>query len=81
MAPDNPLVLVSQTLHSFWANSRAFEAAGVTRAPPDPGAGSYCERDAQGALTGFVAESRAAAPLIKELKSPWKIYNTLCQRA
>ena len=24
LAPDNPLVLVSQTLHSYWANSRAF---------------------------------------------------------
>ncbi len=75
IAPDNPLVLVSQTLHSFWANTRAFEEAGITRDTQDPGAGSYYERDAQGAFTGFVAESRAAAPLIKELKSPWKIYN------
>jgi predicted amidohydrolase YtcJ len=75
IAPDNPMVLVSQTLHSFWANTRAFEVAGVTRETQDPGAGAYYERDAQGEFTGFVAESRAAAPLIKELKSPWKIYN------
>lgn len=75
IAPDNPLVLVSQTLHSFWANSRAFEAAGITRDTKDPGAGSYYERDAQGNFTGFVAETRAAQPLIKELKSPLKIYS------
>lgn len=75
IAPDNPMVLVSQTLHSFWANTLAFKVAGVTRDTQDPGAGAYYERDAQGELTGFVAESRAAAPLIKELKSPWKIYN------
>lgn len=75
IAPDNPLVLVSQTLHSFWANSRALAEAGITRDTPDPGAGSYYERDAQGQFTGFIAETRAAQPLLKELKSPLKLYN------
>jgi predicted amidohydrolase YtcJ len=75
IAPDNPLVLVSQTLHSYWANSRAFAEAGIGRDTPDPGAGSYYERDAQGELTGFVAETRAGAPLIKGLKSPLKVYS------
>lgn len=74
MVPDHPLVLVSQTLHSFWANTQAFDAAGVRRDTPDPGAGSYYERDANGELTGFVAETRAAAPLLKDLKQPWKLY-------
>lgn len=71
IAPDNPLVVVSQTLHSFWANSAAFAAAGITRDTPDPGPGAYYERDESGELTGFVAESLAAAPLLKKLKSPW----------
>lgn len=74
IAPDNPLVLVSQSLHSFWANSRAFEEAGITRNTADPGTGSYYERDSHGELTGFVAETRAGAPLLKELKSPWKMF-------
>lgn len=74
IAPDNPLVLVSQTLHSFWANTQAFEAAGITRDTKDPGAGSYYERDANGDFTGFVAETRAAKPFMNELKSPWKLY-------
>lgn len=75
IAPDNPLVLVSQTFHSFWANTRAFQEAGIGPGTPDPGRGSFYERDAQGELTGFVAETRAAAPLIQGLKSPWKVYS------
>ncbi|QDL53693.1 amidohydrolase [Rhodoferax aquaticus] len=74
LAPDNPVVLVSQTLHSFWANSKAFELAGIDRNTPDPGHGAYYQRDAQGELTGFVAETRAAVPLMKELKSPLRLY-------
>jgi predicted amidohydrolase YtcJ len=74
IAPNNPVVLVSQTLHSYWANTKAFAAAGITKATPDPGNGSYYERDKLGELTGFVAETRAGVPLLKEIKSPWKIF-------
>ena len=80
IAPDNPLVIVSQTFHSYWANSKAFAAAGIARDTPDPGAGSYYERDVRGELTGFVAESRAGAPLIKGLKSPLHIYGRYVQQ-
>ncbi|MEZ5572807.1 MAG: amidohydrolase [Halioglobus sp.] len=73
IAPDNPLVLVSQTLHSFWANSKAFDAAGIGRETPDPGPGAYYERDENRELTGFIAENLAAAPLLTELKSPWNL--------
>ena len=73
-APDNPVVLISQTLHSFWANSQAFAETGITRDTLDPSASSYYGRDAKGELTGFVAETRAAAPLIEGLKSSWTIY-------
>lgn len=73
IAPENPLVIVSQTLHSFWANSAAFAAAGIDKNTPDPGPGAYYERDSRGELTGFVAESLAATPLLKTLKSPWPL--------
>jgi predicted amidohydrolase YtcJ len=79
MAPDNPVVLAAQSLHSFWANSQAFEEAGISRDTPDPGAGAYYERDVQGELTGFVAEARAAGPLLEGLKSPWPIYGRYVQ--
>lgn len=74
IAPDHPVVIVSQTLHSYWANSRAFEEVGISRETPDPGAGSYYERDARGELTGFVAEAVAGKPLIQGLKSPLPVY-------
>ncbi len=70
IAPNNPLVIISQTMHSFWANSKAFERAGIDHNTPDPGNGSYYGRDQLGELNGFVAESDAASPLLAELKSP-----------
>lgn len=73
LAPANPVVVVSQTMHSFWANSRAFAAAGIGRDTPDPAPGAYYERDAAGELTGFVAEGAAAKPLLAELQSPWRL--------
>lgn len=71
LAPDNPVLLVGQNLHSFWANSSAFAAAGIDRSTPNPSSASYYERDAQGELTGFIAETRAAQPFMTELKRPW----------
>jgi hypothetical protein len=75
IAPDNPLVLVSQTMHSYWANSLAFAEAGISRDTPDPGPGAYYEHDSAGELSGFIAEGRAAMPLLKELKSPWGLFD------
>ena len=75
IAPDNPLVLVSQTMHSYWANSLAFAEAGITRETPAPGPGAYYEHDSNGDLSGFIAEGRAAMPLLKELKSPWGLFD------
>lgn len=74
IAPDNPVLLTAQSLHSFWANSQAFAAAGITEQTADPGDGAYYQRDEHRQLTGFIAEARAAAPLQAELKSPWKIF-------
>lgn len=74
IAPDHPVLLISQTLHSAWANTRAFEKAGVGRDTPDPGRGSYYERDARGEFTGFIAETRALTPFVSELKSPLKLF-------
>ena len=60
IAPDNPLLIIAQTLHSSFANSRAFKAAGVTRDTPQP-KGGYFEKDARGNLTGTVVEVGAMA--------------------
>lgn len=73
IAPDNPVLIISKTMHSYWANSKAFASAGVTKETPNPGPGAIYEHDAKGELTGFIAESRAAAPFLKALKSPWRV--------
>lgn len=73
MAPNQPLVIISQTMHSFWANSKAFEEAGITKNTPDPGHGSYYGRDKQGKLNGFISEADAAQPFLKELQSPLSV--------
>lgn len=67
IAPDNPLVIFAQTLHTYWANSLALEAAGVTRATPDPSTASYYERDDDGNLTGRIVEQEAFEPVREAL--------------
>ncbi len=62
IAPNNPLLIIAQTLHSAHANSAAFSAAGITRDSPDP-AGGYFERDEDGELTGGIKEVGAMAKL------------------
>lgn len=73
LAPNNPLLIVGQNLHSFWANSQAFAAAGIDRNTPNPSQASYYERNSQGELSGFIAETEAAQPFMVELKAPLKM--------
>ena len=58
LAPDNPLLIITQTLHTAFVNSLAFARAGVDKHTPDP-AGGYFERDKNGELTGTVIEVNA----------------------
>lgn len=61
-APNNPVLIVSQSLHSYWANTLAFVAAGVDAATPDPSEFSFYEKDSEGQLTGYFAEQEAFLP-------------------
>jgi hypothetical protein len=65
IAPNNPLLIGSQSLHSYWANSIAFQKAGVDLSTPDPDESSYYERDSLGKLTGYIAEQAAFEPFKK----------------
>ncbi|MCK5520747.1 MAG: amidohydrolase family protein, partial [Candidatus Marinimicrobia bacterium] len=62
MAPDNPVAIIAQSLHSAWGNSLAFEEAGITENTPDPTPGSFYEKDDSGKLTGFISEVEAIRP-------------------
>jgi predicted amidohydrolase YtcJ len=72
LIPEHPVFLVSQSLHSFWANSLAFEQIGITKDTPNPGHGSIYEKDQHGELTGFMTE-KASAPFLVDLKSPLRV--------
>jgi predicted amidohydrolase YtcJ len=61
---DRPVLLESTDGHSAWANGRALELAGITRATPDPPRGRI-ERDAAGEPTGALHE--AAMALVGDL--------------
>lgn len=67
VAPNNPLVISSQSLHSYWANSRAFREAGISAKTPDPSGSSFYEKDSKGNLTGFIAEQKAFSPIREAL--------------
>ncbi|MBC2669568.1 amidohydrolase [Novosphingobium piscinae] len=54
-APNNPVLLNDEALHSVWVNSRALALAGVNRQTPDP-QGGRIERDARGEPTGVLRE-------------------------
>ncbi len=68
LAPDHPVLLFSQSLHSYWANSLAFARAGITASTPDPTEKSYYEKDAAGNLTGLIVEQAAILPIFDLLK-------------
>ena len=53
---DRPVFLVSKDGHSAWVNSKALEAAGITRETPDPARGRI-DRDKDGEPIGSLQES------------------------
>jgi len=56
LAPDRPAFLSSADGHTGWANSRALEAAGITRETPDPPPDGVIVRDAAGEPQGTLRE-------------------------
>lgn len=57
--PDRPVLLINAEAHGAWANSKAFEIAGITKDTPDPFGGEITRR-ADGEPEGFLYESAIA---------------------
>ncbi|MBD7996633.1 amidohydrolase [Arthrobacter sp. Sa2CUA1] len=55
VVPDRPVFLQNRDHHGAWANTAAFEAAGITAKTPDPDGGRF-EREADGTPAGTVHE-------------------------
>jgi len=68
IAPDNPVVLISQSLHSYWLNTIAFKIVGIDKFTKNPSKTSYYEKDSLGNLTGFIAEQAAFRPVLAVLQ-------------
>lgn len=68
IAPNNPVLILAQSLHSYWANTAAFQAVGITKNTPNPSETSFYERDSLGELTGFIAEQEAFKPITEKLE-------------
>lgn len=67
VAPNNPVLLNDEALHSVWVNSRALKLANIDRNTPDP-AGGIIERDGDGEPTGLLREN--ATRLVEGIVPP-----------
>lgn len=54
--PDNPAVLMEQTSHSMWVNSKALQRAGITSQSADPQGGRILHED-DGSLSGILLDN------------------------
>lgn len=64
VVPDRPVILADHTLHTMWANSKALEVAGISKATPNPPGGEYV-RDSAGNPTGTLKGSPASVPVVR----------------
>ncbi|MEU8132833.1 amidohydrolase [Streptodolium elevatio] len=69
IAPDAPLVIITQSAHLGFFNTRAAERAGVHSGVPDP-PGARFGRDARGRLTGAAYEAGAIRRLFPDRPGP-----------
>ncbi len=72
LSPHNPVALVRMDMHTWWANSRAMELAGVTVATPDP-LEAHIDRYADGRPTGLFSEWNAIALIERHVPQPDEI--------
>jgi predicted amidohydrolase YtcJ len=56
VSPDNPVVLTHASGHAVFANAKALEVSGITRATPNPRGGEIL-KDARGEPTGLLRET------------------------
>ncbi len=69
LLPNNPLFMLESNGHVAYANTKAFQAAGITRDTPDPATARFI-RDAQGNLTGRMEEMPTFMPFLAVAPRP-----------
>lgn len=70
--PDRPVYLEGFDGHTWWANSKALQLAGITRASSDPAGGSFVRDPKTGEPTGAVKEDAADEVVRRAVPRPSK---------
>src|SRR5713226_1355067 len=68
--PDRPVYLESYDGHTWWANSKALEAAHITRDIPNPAGGEIVRDPATGEPTGAIKEDAADTMVRRAVPEP-----------
>ena len=55
--PDRPVVIMEQTSHSMWVNSKALKIARISPQSPDPQGGAYLKDPTSGKLNGILLDN------------------------
>jgi predicted amidohydrolase YtcJ len=70
ISPDLPVYLECFDGHTWWANSKALQLAGITRQTPDPPGGSIVRDAKTGEPTGAIKEDSADALIEPAIPAP-----------
>jgi len=70
IVPDRPVYLEAFDGHTWWANSKALQLAGITRDTPNPPGGEIVRDPATGEPTGALKEDTADALMLPVLPLP-----------
>lgn len=81
VVPDRPAYLESYDGHTWWANSKALEAAHITKETPDPPGGTIVRDRATGEPTGAIKEDAADAVVRRAIPEPSRAMKLKALRA
>jgi len=70
IAPERPLLILTQMLHQAYINTAGYEAVGISKTTPPPGGGGEFQKDAAGELNGVLHEVGAIDAILGRLPKP-----------
>ena len=70
VVPDRPVYLESFDGHTWWANTKALQLAGITNKTPNPAGGEFVRDAGTGEATGAIKEDAADAVMSNSIPRP-----------
>ncbi len=70
VVPERPVYLEAFDGHTWWANSKALQLAGITQATPNPAGGEFVRDPKTGEATGAIKEDAADAVMMRAIPPP-----------